>query len=265
MANPVNRQSSAIEALFEKRLEDLHTAIPARVDSVDYSTGYITAQPLVKARYSLNKYNEYPPIGDIPPLFPNDGYDAFITMPLKVGATVLILFSERDPSSTLESNGMSTVVGDFSKVMGLYPIGWLTLATLPRAKEFSPTDIVINNDKVKVNLTPNSVVITNQNGTITLTEDGTMIQENSAATVTVSSSGAISLSNGSGAMSLSPNGSMSLTGGSASISTSPDGTIVINGLTITPDGNLITAAGVDVNTHIHSGVDTGPGNTGSPV
>lgn len=265
MANPTNRTSSAIEALFERRLEDVHTTIPAIVDSVDYSTGYITAQPLVKARYSLNKYNEYPLIGDIPPLFPNDGYDAFITMPIKVGATVLILFSERDPAAALESNGESIVVADFSKVLGLYPVGWFTLATLPRAKEFSPTDIVINNDKVKVNITPNSVIITNQNGTITLSEDGTITQENSSATSVVDASGSVSMSNSNGSITLAPNGSVSIIAGSASMGATPDGTINMNGLTITPDGNIITAAGVNVNSHIHSGVQTGSGNTGSPI
>jgi len=52
----------------------------------------------------------------------------------------------------------------------------------------------------------------------------------------------------------------------------PDGNIDINGATITPDGNVITKAGVDLNefkmmydTHVHGGVQTGSGNTGTPV
>lgn len=261
----MNRTSTSLEALFEKRLEDVHTCIPAKVESVDYSTGYITAKPLLKARYSLNKYTEYPTIGDIPPMYPNDGYNASITMPIKVGATVNIFFSERDPSSALEGDGTAITVSDFNRVLGLYPVGWMTISTVSRSKSFSAEDIEIINDKMKVIVKPESMVAQNNNGTITLSEDGTITQENSSASTTVSSSGAVSLTNQGGSISLSPDGSMSLTGGSASISTSPDGTITINGLTITPDGNLITATGTDVNTHFHSGVQSGTSNTGAPV
>jgi hypothetical protein len=51
----------------------------------------------------------------------------------------------------------------------------------------------------------------------------------------------------------------------------PDGNIDINGLTITPDGNIITKAGVDLNAfkmvydmHVHGGVDVGSGQTQGP-
>jgi hypothetical protein len=44
-----------------------------------------------------------------------------------------------------------------------------------------------------------------------------------------------------------------------------DGSFLINGLTITPDGNIITATGVNLNMHIHNGVTPGSGNSGVPV
>jgi hypothetical protein len=265
VANPTNRFSTAIESLLEKRLEDIHVAIPAVVEAVNYDTGYIQAKPLLKARYSLSKFIEYPSIGDIPPLFLNDGFDAFVTMPIKVGATVVIHFSERDPASALESDGSSPTVSDFSKVLGMYPIGWSTTSTLPRAKAFSPTDIVIENDLVKINITPNSVNITNGQGTVTLAEDGTITQVNTNAQTVVDESGSVSISNANGSITLSPDGSMSLVGAGASITTATDGTITMNGLTITSDGNIITAAGVNLNTHVHSGVQAGGDNSGPPV
>lgn len=51
----------------------------------------------------------------------------------------------------------------------------------------------------------------------------------------------------------------------------PDGNVIINGATITPDGNIITKAGVDLNAfkaeydmHVHGGVETGNGQTQGP-
>lgn len=53
--------------------------------------------------------------------------------------------------------------------------------------------------------------------------------------------------------------------GSGSFELQADGTFLINGLTITPDGNVITAAGVSLNTHVHGGVTTGSGTSGAPT
>lgn len=44
-----------------------------------------------------------------------------------------------------------------------------------------------------------------------------------------------------------------------------DGTVTINGATITPSGDVISAAGISLDTHKHSGVTPGSGNSGVPV
>lgn len=58
---------------------------------------------------------------------------------------------------------------------------------------------------------------------------------------------------------------------SADISIQPDGNIFANGCNITPDGNVITKKGTDLDAfyehyteHTHGGVDTGQGNTLKP-
>ena len=56
-----------------------------------------------------------------------------------------------------------------------------------------------------------------------------------------------------------------LANGAGSMLLKADGSFLINGLTITPDGNVITAAGVNLNTHLHGGVQSGPSNTGVPI
>ena len=56
-----------------------------------------------------------------------------------------------------------------------------------------------------------------------------------------------------------------LANGAGSMLLQADGSFLINGLTITPDGNVITAAGVNLNTHLHGGVQSGPSNTGVPI
>lgn len=70
-------------------------------------------------------------------------------------------------------------------------------------------------------------------------------------------------------MSFSPDGTITLKNSSANIVAQPDGNVKVNGLTITPSGNLITAAGVDLELfyahylqHYHA---HGEPNTSKPI
>ncbi len=58
---------------------------------------------------------------------------------------------------------------------------------------------------------------------------------------------------------------ISMQNGAGSFQLLADGSFLINGLKITVDGNVITAAGVNLNTHRHTGVTPGSGTSGAPV
>lgn len=64
---------------------------------------------------------------------------------------------------------------------------------------------------------------------------------------------------------LKNDGSIFIENGSGHIRMAADGTVTINGAVISAAGNVTTAAGISLNTHIHSGVQAGPSNTGVPV
>jgi len=64
---------------------------------------------------------------------------------------------------------------------------------------------------------------------------------------------------------LKNDGSIFIENGAGHIRLGADGTVTINGATISTDGNVTTAAGKSMNTHRHSGVQSGPSNTGAPV
>lgn len=58
---------------------------------------------------------------------------------------------------------------------------------------------------------------------------------------------------------------ISMQNGAGSFQLLADGSFLINGLKITVDGNVITAAGINLNTHRHTGVTPGSGTSGVPV
>jgi hypothetical protein len=60
------------------------------------------------------------------------------------------------------------------------------------------------------------------------------------------------------------NGNVITMGADGIAVTAPNG-MTINGARITPDGDVITKAGHDLDAHLHSGVQPGGGDTGPPV
>jgi len=64
---------------------------------------------------------------------------------------------------------------------------------------------------------------------------------------------------------LKNDGSIAVENAAGHIRIAADGTVTINGATITPAGDVVSAAGVSLSTHVHGGVQSGGSNTGAPV
>ncbi len=88
--------------------EDIHTALPARVESYNASTQRCTAQPLIKRRYvdgaGVTQVERRPVVVEVPVVWPGGG-GAAITCPLAVGDTVLLIFGEASMDAWLAGNG----------------------------------------------------------------------------------------------------------------------------------------------------------------
>ena len=97
-----------------------------------------------------------------------------------------------------------------------------------------------------------------------LKNDGTAVLENENATITMSPDGAIKAENANGDIELASSGNITVNGKSINItgdSITITGATNINGATISTDGAIGTAAGVDVDTHTHSQNPDSAGNT----
>lgn len=133
-----------------------------------------------------------------------------------------------------DSNDMST--------HGLFP-GWAIIGvhTEGNSMQINPDNVEVWNDKVRLSMTPE--------GDFTLT-------------------GPV------GTLKVDKNGQMQFTNGAATLSANTDGSINMNGAQITPDGNLVTKRGVNMNdfydyvmghTHHYTWTDgEGEGNTAPP-
>jgi len=121
--------SEVINLAIENNSYNLHTSIPAIVESFDYTKKTISAKIALKRKYkSENQSKELPILTDIPILYPQTN-KSIISFPLEKKDPVLLIFSERsidawkttggitDPQDTRKHN-----ISDAIAIPGVFPI-----------------------------------------------------------------------------------------------------------------------------------------------
>lgn len=144
---------AVIRAAIEQRLSDVHTALPGRITSVDVPAGKCSVQPLLKRRYYDGAPVNLPIVSGVPLLQFRAG-NAFVSLPVKVGDTVMLVFSERSLDTWLSIGGLVDPkdkrkhhLSDAVAIPGLYPF-----SSPPEGA--TADDIIIRNADSKVTIRP---------------------------------------------------------------------------------------------------------------
>lgn len=205
---------------------NVYTAIPATITNVASFEGklLVDAIPAVSRRFDDGTVMAPPEIASIPVVFPAGG-GAILTFPLKVGNSVLLIFSMRSIDEWLASTGGTATpnssrhhtITDAIAIPSIFPTG-----DTPGAN-------------------PDDVELVFGDATIRVSEDTSIDVENS-----------------SGYMRLGANGTINLNG----VTISPDGTVVVPTKLTSP---LIEVDGKELKDHKHSGVQTGSGVSGPNI
>ena len=217
---------------FLEAMKGVCTSLPGHVRTFDPVTQLAQVQPGI-LRVDINGAEfTIPPIIEVPVYFP--GGDYCVEYQIDDGCEGDILFSQRCIDGWVQSGGV---------------------ATNPRGRFHSMQDAMfLPGFRSQPNVLPsfqnNGVRMRNKAGThfVWLKIDNSISMDNGVARFSVLADGTTLMQNGAGSFQLLA-----------------DGSFLINGLKITPDGNVITAAGVNLNTHRHSGVTPGSGTSGVPV
>ena len=84
---------------IESYMQDVYTCMPAIVLNVrDIGEMRVDVQPVINHLFKDGTLLEYPPIGNVPLIFPSTRNSA-ITMPVAQGDTVMLMFSQKDMSN----------------------------------------------------------------------------------------------------------------------------------------------------------------------
>lgn len=227
-----SRNEKLIRNAFGELMKDVCTSVPGHVLTFDPLTQRAQVQIGI-LRVDVNDATfTIPPIVEVPVYFP--GGDYCVEYQIDSGCEGDILFSQRCIDGWVQSGGV---------------------ATNPRGRFHSMQDAMF---LPGFRSQPNALPDFHNNGVRMRNRAGTQF-------VWLKSDNSISMDNGVARFNVLPDGTILMQNGAGSFQLLADGSFLINGLKITLDGNVVTAAGTNLNTHRHSGVTPGSGTSGVPV
>lgn len=142
--------NEVMSTAIETRLLDLHTAMPGQIVSYNTANQSCVVQPCIKKKYEDGTVVNIPQITNVPVVFPRAG-KAFISLPLKAGDYVLIIFSERAMDLFSNLGGVQDPkdprkhhITDAIAIPGVYPFN--------APADVSASALRIQNDQSRIDL-----------------------------------------------------------------------------------------------------------------
>lgn len=267
---------------FQHYTNNLYTAIPCIVLTVynNLEDQKVDVQPCVNQKTYEGDSTEHPPILGVPVVFPASSTSAF-TFPINKGDTVLCVFSSKSTDVFKSGSGYPSDPNDFRRfdkrdavaIPGLFP--FQAAVNNPKKRTFSHSTqdaVLVHNigtgSECEVRLKANGDIVANSptkfevnapdvvvnSDTTTVNADTATINapttDINATTTTVTSPSITMVGN------VSIDGNLSVTSGHTGTF---NGSVSFVGGTVSHNGKSIG------DTHKHSGVQTGGGQTGNPV
>lgn len=226
------KQARMIRDAFRELMKGVHTSVPGHILTFDPISQLAQVQVGI-VRVDINDAEfTLKPIIETPVYFP--GGDYCVEYQIDPGCEGDILLSERCIDGWVQSGGVAAnPIGRFHNLQdAMFLPGF-------RSRPNALPDFQNNGVRIRNRAGSQFVWLKNDNS--------------------------ISMDNGVARFNVLPDGTTLMQNGAGMFQLQADGSFLINGLKITPDGNIITATGVNLNTHLHGGVTPGSGNSGVPV
>lgn len=170
---PTPSLAQVIQSAIDADRFDLHTCIPGVIDSYDPATGLASVQPALKRKYVGKEAVNLPVIKNVPVLMPRAQAGAtFISLPLKQGDPVTLVFSERSLDVWKSTTGGQTIDPDDPRKHALsdaycFPGGY-PKAAAPMTQATADDLVVVSGDLVMTLTKTGKVKVTNAGGTVEL-------------------------------------------------------------------------------------------------
>lgn len=236
---------------FLSQMNNIYTCIPCVVVSNSgLGSQMLDVQPVINKRFTNDTVEQHPAILSVPVVFPSSSTSA-LTFPINIGDTVLCVFSQRGLDTFKNSSSDSRFVTptDFRKfdkrdaiaIPGLFPFSESINNATVRSLPHSTSDLVVAHNlggaEVELRMRPDGSVLIKSPTNITV--------ECQTAVVNVSASTTINCPATEWSGNLTFNGDVTLNGSLTQL-------------------GVYSLDGINMNAHVHGGVQPGPSNTSVP-
>lgn len=227
---------------FREMMKGVYTSVPGYISALEDDGKNQRAQVMVGIqRVEINGASvSLPPIINVPIHFPGDDY--LVEYQISPGCEGMIHFSQRCADGWKNTGGVAqNPLARFHDLQDAFFVP----GTRSLAKAFP-------------GFANNGIRLRNREGDqfVWLKSDGSIVADNGLSKLSLGSDGSVSMENGAGTFRIESGGN-----------------VVINGVTITPQGNMIAPAGggitgangVTFEGHKHDGIEPGSGVSGGVV
>lgn len=148
-----------LKNIIKEKINNIHTAVPGEIVSIDESTGRASVLPKAQMRFSNGKTLDFPIITGVPLVMPQSGVaETSIAFPVSPGDQCLLVFSEQALDYWL-GNGSANSQLKYS-LSGAIAIPGLMRSISDEVKEATASgSIIIKNKNTKITVTEASVAI----------------------------------------------------------------------------------------------------------
>lgn len=159
--NPQGEATPTFVEVFKEALEamgkNMRVSVPAEVIRYDHQKQLVDVRPYFKRRTNDDQVVDPPVIYNVPVAFPRAG-ESFISMPIKTGHSVLLVFADRSMEKWLSSGSAGEPedtrahhLSDAVAIPGCYPFS-------NAAPVHNPEDVIIKNKDIEFRIKPSGKV-----------------------------------------------------------------------------------------------------------
>jgi len=164
---------AVLDAIIKKILLQVNTSMPGVVESINVGKGTVNVQPSIKRKYVKDEeVVDLPILHNVPLAFPRAG-EAALTLPVKKGCGVTLLFSQRSLDRWKSQGGTVDAgdprhhnLADAIAIPGLY-------SSNEALEGYDPDNIVLRHGlESKVTVKPEEVEVSVGSGRVVVTKAG---------------------------------------------------------------------------------------------
>jgi hypothetical protein len=258
-------EATQLRETIDRALMQVHTCIPANVESFDPATQTVTVQPAILMKTNVDGVAdvlELPKLINVPLVFPFAITAGFaLTLPVRKGDSCILHFSQRSIDNWHRMGGLQPPEEGVGSRHHDLTDAFATLAASPLPSVLGAWEA----DGIELRNRDKSSRVTVKDETIQIECGASKIVVNADGTVTIDASTSATITTPETYV----NGNLTVTGLTTTGGLVSQGTAGVGGVAefvggVNNTGGDITADGISLETHIHNGVQTGTGTSGEP-